>query len=139
MRSNACNNTAPMNWPPRSRSCRAQAFLRQYQDFMQLILVGAAVVNVVVTGEWATTIVLLLLTMFNAALALRGEAKAAASLAALQSTMKDTTRVRRDGVAADVDASQVVPGDIVLLQAGDRVPPMGVCPRPQPSRSKSPP
>ena len=98
------------------------AFLRQYQDFMQILLLGAAVVNILVTGEWATTIVLLLLTVFNAGLALRGEAKAAASLEALQNTMKDTTRVRRDGDAAEIDAGQVVPGDIVLLQAGDRVP-----------------
>jgi Ca2+-transporting ATPase len=99
-----------------------QAFLRQYQDFMQIVLVAAAVINIVVTGEWGTTIVLLLLTVFNAVLALRGEAKAEASMEALQGTMKDTTRLRRDGDVAEVDASQVVPGDIVLLQAGDRVP-----------------
>jgi len=99
-----------------------QAFLRQYQDFMQIILVGAAVINILVTGEWGTTIVLLLLTVFNAVLGLRGEAKAEASLASLQSEMKNTTRVRRDGEAAEVDAEQVVPGDIVLMEAGDRVP-----------------
>jgi Ca2+-transporting ATPase len=99
-----------------------QAFLRQYQDFMQIVLVAAAVINIVVTGEWGTTIVLLLLTVFNAVLALRGEAKAEASMEALQGTMEDTTRVRRDGDVVEVDASQLVPGDIVLLQAGDRVP-----------------
>ena len=74
-----------------------QAFLRQYKDFMQIILVGAAVINIVVTGEWATTIVLVVLTVFNAVLGLRGEAKAEASLAALQKMMKNITRVRRDG------------------------------------------
>jgi Ca2+-transporting ATPase len=99
-----------------------QAFLRQYQDFMQIVLVAAAVINILVTGEWGTTIVLLLLTVFNAVLALHGEAKAEASMEALQGTMKDTTRVRRDSDVVEVDASQVVPGDIVLLQAGDRVP-----------------
>ncbi len=99
-----------------------QAFLRQYQDFMQIILVGAAVINIVVTGEWSTTIVLLVLTVFNAVLGLRGEAKAEASLASLQSMMKNITRVRRDGEAAEIDAEQLVPGDIVLMEAGDRVP-----------------
>ena len=99
-----------------------QAFLRQYKDFMQIILVGAAVINIVVTGEWATTIVLLVLTVFNAVLGLRGEAKAEASLASLQSMMKNTTRVRRDGAAAEVDAEQIVPGDVVLMEAGDAVP-----------------
>ncbi len=99
-----------------------QAFLRQYQDFMQIILVGAALINVVVTGEWSTTIVLLVLTVFNAVLGLRGEAKAEASLASLQSMMKNITRVRRDGEVAEIDAEQIVPGDIVLMEAGDRVP-----------------
>ena len=60
-----------------------QAFLRQYQDLMQIILVGAAIVNQVVTGEIGTTIVLIGLTVFNAVLGLRQEAKAEASLAAL--------------------------------------------------------
>ncbi len=99
-----------------------QAFLRQYQDFMQIILVGAAVINIVVTGEWSTTIVLLVLTVFNAMLGLRGEAKAEASLASLQSMMKNITRVRRDGEAVEIEAEQIVPGDIVLMEAGDRVP-----------------
>jgi len=98
------------------------AFLRQYQDLMQIVLVGAAVVNIVVTGDWGTTIVLLLLTVFNAVIALRGEAKAAASLESLTSTMKETSRARRDGEVGEVDSSDLVPGDIVLLQAGDRVP-----------------
>jgi Ca2+-transporting ATPase len=99
-----------------------QAFLRQYQDFMQIILVGAAVINIVVTGEWSTTIVLLALTVFNAVLGLRGEAKAEASLASLQSMMKNVSRVRRDGEAVEIEAEQIVPGDIVLMEAGDRVP-----------------
>src|SRR5204863_823827 len=51
-----------------------QAFLRQYQDLMQIILIGAAIVNQVVTGEWGTTIVLIGLTFFNAVLGLRQEA-----------------------------------------------------------------
>ena len=99
-----------------------RAFLRQYQDFMQIILVGAAVINILVTGEWGTTIVLLVLTVFNAVLGLRGEAKAEASLASLQSMMKNMTRVRRDGEAAEIEAEGVVPGDVVLMEAGDRVP-----------------
>ena len=70
-----------------------QAFLRQYQDLMQIILVGAAVVNQVVTGEVGTTIVLVGLTIFNAVLGLRQEAKAEASLAALEKMLKDIARV----------------------------------------------
>jgi len=99
-----------------------QAFVRQYQDLMQIILVGAAVVNQVVTGELGTTAVLIGLTVFNAVLGLRQEAKAEASLAALQKMLKDIARVRRDGVAIEIDAAELVPGDVVLFEAGNRVP-----------------
>ncbi len=98
-----------------------QAFLRQYRDFMQIILLGAAVLSVVV-GEWSTARMLLLLTVFNALLGLRGESKAEASLAALEKMMKNIARVRRDGQAIEIEAEQLVPGDIVLMEAGNRVP-----------------
>src|SRR5688572_3522472 len=99
-----------------------RAFLRQYEDLMQVILVGAAIVNQVVTGDIGTTIVLLGLTVFNAVLGLRQESKAEASLAALEKMLKDIARVRRDGVAIEIDAAELVPGDIVLFEAGNRVP-----------------
>jgi Ca2+-transporting ATPase len=75
-----------------------------------------------VTGEWGTTIVLLLLTVFNAVLSLRGEAKAAASVGALEKMLKNIARVRRDGEAMEIDSEGLVPGDIVLMEAGNRVP-----------------
>ena len=65
---------------------------------------------------------LLGLTVFNAVLGLRGEAKAEASLAALAETMKSIARVRRDGQAIEIEAEELVPGDIVLMEAGNRVP-----------------
>ena len=99
-----------------------RAFLRQYGDLMQIVLLVAAVINQIFTGEWGTTLVLIGLTVFNAILALRGEAKAEASLAALAGTMKAITRVRRDGEATEIEASQLVPGDIVLVEAGDLIP-----------------
>jgi Ca2+-transporting ATPase len=99
-----------------------QAFLRQYKDFMQIILLGAAVLSLVVTGEVGTTIVLVVLTIFNAVLGLRGESKAEASLAALTKMMKNIARVRRDGQAIEIEAEELVPGDIVLMEAGNRVP-----------------
>ena len=99
-----------------------QAFLRQYQDFMQIVLLGAAVINTIFTDEWTTTLVLVALTVFNAVLALRGESKAEASLAELAGTMKSVARVRRGGEAVEIDAGQIVPGDIVLIEAGNVVP-----------------
>ncbi len=99
-----------------------QSFLEQYQDLMQFVLLGAAIINQIFTGEWGTTLVLVGLTVFNAVLGMRGEAKAEASLAALASSMKSIARVRRDGQAVEVDAEELVPGDIVLMEAGNRVP-----------------
>jgi P-type Ca2+ transporter type 2C len=99
-----------------------QAFLRQYRDIMQMVLLGAAVVNQIFTQEISTTLVLVGLTVFNAVLGMNQEAKAEASLAALQDMMKNIARVRRDGQAVEVDASELVPGDVVLVEAGNRVP-----------------
>jgi P-type Ca2+ transporter type 2C len=98
------------------------AFLRQYQDLMQYILLGAAIVNLIFTKTWGTTIVLVVLTIFNAVLGMRGESKAEASLAALSKAMKSIARVRRNGEAIEIDAAELVPGDIVLMEAGNRVP-----------------
>ena len=99
-----------------------QAFLRQYRDFMQIVLLGAAAINTIFTDEWTTTLVLVGLTVFNAGLGLRGESKAEASLAALAGTMKSVARVRRNGEAVEIDAGQIVPGDVVLIEAGNVVP-----------------
>ena len=112
----------PNQMAAKKKESGLQAFVRQYQDFMQIILVGAAVVSLVVTRDVATTLVLLGLTVFNALLGMRGESKAEASLAALEKMMKNIARVRRDGQAIEIEAEQIVPGDIVLMEAGNRVP-----------------
>ncbi|MFI2486982.1 cation-translocating P-type ATPase [Promicromonospora kroppenstedtii] len=99
-----------------------QAFGRQYRDFMQIVLLVAAVVNLLVTGDVGTSIVLAGLTLFNAVIGLRQEAKAEESVAALAQMMKTVARVRRDGQAVEIDAGDLVPGDVVLVEAGNRVP-----------------
>src|SRR3974390_1895857 len=99
-----------------------QAFLRQYRDFMQIILLAAAVISLIFIHQLSTFIVLVGLTVFNAVLGLRQESKAQASLAALEKMMKNIARVRRDGEAIEIDAEGLVPGDVVLMEAGNRVP-----------------
>ena len=64
-----------------------QAFLRQYRDFMQLILLAAAIINLLVTGDVGTSVVLAGLTVFNAVIGLRQEAKAEESVKALAQMM----------------------------------------------------
>ena len=65
---------------------------------------------------------LVALTILNAVLGLRGEAKAEASLSALEKMLKNIARVRQDGQAIEIDAEGLVPGDVVLMEAGNRVP-----------------
>jgi Ca2+-transporting ATPase len=99
-----------------------QAFVRQYRDFMQIILLAAAVISLVVTGDVGTAVVLAGLTVFNAVIGLRQEAKAEESVKALAQMMKTIARVRRDGQAIEIDAEELVPGDVVLMEAGNLVP-----------------
>ena len=101
---------------------RLHAFLRQYADPMQLVLLVAGIGSLYPLKEVGTGILLLLLTVFNAVLGLRQEGKAAAAVAALQKMMIVTARVKRDGALAQLPAEQLVPGDVVAIEAGDIVP-----------------
>jgi len=96
-------------------------FAKQYKEYMQIVLVGAAAVSLLI-GEYVTFVGLLLLTLFNAWLGYNQEGKAEAAAAALGKMMKAVAKVRRDGDINEVPAEQIVPGDIVLVDAGDRVP-----------------
>ena len=99
-----------------------QAFLRQYRDLMQLVLVGAAVVSIAALQELSTGIVILALTVVNALLGLNQEGKAAESVAALQKMLVIRAHVRRGGMLTDVPAEELVPGDVVVFEAGDKIP-----------------
>ena len=110
-------NELPVEQPPSP----LHRFLAQYTSYMQIILVGAAIVSLVIK-QWTTAIVLIVITLFNALVGLRQEGKAESAMNALQSMMKATARVRRDGVEAQIPAEQLVVGDVVLVTAGDEVP-----------------
>jgi P-type Ca2+ transporter type 2C len=99
-----------------------RAFLRQFRDPMQIVLLVAGAISGIAIQQWATAVVLIGLAVFNAVLSLRQEGKAEASVAALQKMLLVKTRVRRGGETLQIPADQVVPGDIVLFEAGDRVP-----------------
>ena len=99
-----------------------RAFLRQYRDLMQLVLVGAAVVSIAALQELSTGIVILALTVVNALLGLNQEGKAAESVAALQKMLVISAHVRRGGRLTDVPAEELVPGDVVVFEAGDKIP-----------------
>jgi P-type Ca2+ transporter type 2C len=101
---------------------RWHAFLRQYRDPMQIVLLIAGLGSIWPVHELGTGLVIVFLTLFNAVLGLRQEGKAAEAVAALQKMMIIKARVRRDGQLAQVPAEELVPGDVVEIEAGDVVP-----------------
>jgi Ca2+-transporting ATPase len=101
---------------------RWHAFLRQYADVMQIVLLVLGIGSLWPLKEWGTGIVILLLTVVNAVIGLNQEGKAAEAVAALQKMMILKARVRRDGDVVQAPAEQLVPGDVVLIEAGDVIP-----------------
>jgi P-type Ca2+ transporter type 2C len=101
---------------------RWRAFVRQYSDLMQIVLLVAGIVSLYPLKELETGILLILLTLFNAVLGLQQEGKAAAAVAELQKMMIVKAKVVRDGALAEIPAEQLVPGDVVSIEAGDLVP-----------------
>jgi P-type Ca2+ transporter type 2C len=101
---------------------RWHAFVRQYRDPMQIVLLVAGIGSLWPLKELGTGLVLLFLTLFNAVLGLNQEGKAAAAVAALQKMMIVKARVRRGGELVQIPAQELVPGDVVAIEAGDVVP-----------------
>jgi len=101
---------------------RWHAFARQYADPMQLVLLAAGIGSLYPLKQLGTGLLLILLTLFNAVEGLQQEGKAAAAVAALQKMVIIKAKVRRDGQLAEIPAGQLVPGDIVAVEAGDIVP-----------------
>jgi Ca2+-transporting ATPase len=99
-----------------------RAFLRQYRDLMQLVLLGAAIVSMVALQEFSTGVVIIGLTVLNAVLGLNQEGKAAESVAALQKMLLIRAHVRRGGDMQDIPAEELVPGDVIGFEAGDKIP-----------------
>src|SRR4051812_39458323 len=97
-------------------------FLHQYTDPMQIVLLVAGGISLFLPGQFATGILLIMLTLLNAFLGLSQEGKAEASVAALQKMMVVKAKVRRNGELAQVNMDELVPGDIVNIEAGDLVP-----------------
>src|SRR5262245_392390 len=101
---------------------RWHAFVRQYRDPMQIVLLAAGIISIYPVKQPGTGIAILALTLLNAMLGLNQEGKAAAAVAALAKMMIVKARVRRDGALTQVPAEQLVPGDVVAVEAGDVVP-----------------
>ena len=112
----------PNKFTSAKQATRAQLFLAQYGDPMQIVLVLAGVVCLFLPGQFFTGLMLLLLTLFNAMMGLNQESKASSAADALSQKLVVNAKTRRNGELVDVPMDQLVPGDVVNLQAGDLVP-----------------
>lgn len=93
----------------------------QVRSLLVLILLGAAVIALLV-GELKDAIVIGIVVVLNTILGFVQEYRAEKAVAALESMLAAHARVRRDGRVSSIGADEVVPGDIVLVEAGDRLP-----------------
>ncbi|MDN5277808.1 MAG: P-type Ca2+ transporter type [Clostridiales bacterium] len=98
-----------------------QMFLDQFKDFMIAVLIVAAIISGLL-GEITDAIIILLIVVLNAVLGVVQENKAEQSLEALKKMASPTAKVIRNGMPDVIPASQLVPGDVVVLEAGDFVP-----------------
>ncbi len=105
---------------PEQRS-KLSMFIDQFRSSIVMILFAAAIIAGVV-GHVKDTIVILVVLLINAVFGYVQEGKASGALAALERMLVTIVRVRRDGQVQEVAAEELVPGDVVLLEPGDRVP-----------------
>ena len=102
-------------------------FVKQFNDFMIIILIITSIISAVVaklegSNDYFDSIIIIAIVVFNAIMGLVQEAKAEKSLEALKKMTAPTCKVKRDGKICTIKSEQIVPGDIVLLEAGNYVP-----------------
>jgi len=96
-------------------------FLDQFRNILVIVLLFAAILAWAI-GDLKDTAVILVVVLLNASLGFYQEHRAERTLSALKGMLAARARLRRDGRVVEADASSLVPGDIVLLEAGERIP-----------------
>lgn len=96
-------------------------FLDQFRDFMILVLIAAAIVSGVI-GDLADTLAIVVIVVLNAVIGFVQEYRAERALAALKQMAAPNATVIREGIPANIPAAELVPGDVVILEAGKIVP-----------------
>jgi P-type Ca2+ transporter type 2C len=112
----------PNALPPPARRSLGRRLAGQLREPMALLLILAAGVSGIALGERLDAVAIGAIVLLNAAIALVQEGRAARALAALEQLQTPVGRVRRDDVVQQIPAEEIVPGDVTLLAAGERVP-----------------
>ncbi|KAA0675756.1 cation-transporting P-type ATPase [Roseomonas genomospecies 6] len=106
--------------PPKRRGPLLR-LLMQFHNILLYVMMGAAGITALL-GHWVDTGVLLAAVVINALIGFLQEGKAEAALDAIRAMLSPHATVTRDGARSEIDAAELVPGDLVLLSSGDRVP-----------------
>ena len=117
----------PNNLKEKKKESIFVKFIKQFNDFMIITLIIAAIISAVVSklngeADYIDSIIIVAIVIFNAIMGLVQEQKAEKSLEALKKMSAPNAKVRRNGRVQEIDAAMVVPGDIVILEAGNYVP-----------------
>lgn len=99
----------------------AALFFSQLRDMLIYVLLGAAVVTLLI-GEYADAVIILLVVLLNAVIGVFQEYKAGKAIEALKRLTVPKALVRRDGEVKELDSREIVPGDVIVLDAGRFVP-----------------
>ena len=101
--------------------------IKQFNDFMIIILIIASIISALVSkldgsGDYIDSVIIIAIVILNAVMGVVQEAKAEKSLEALKTMTAPTAKVKRNGKIVNIKSEEVVPGDIIILEAGNYVP-----------------
>ncbi|MFW6236138.1 MAG: cation-translocating P-type ATPase, partial [Desulfovibrionales bacterium] len=111
----------PNELPSEEKAGPVKRFFEQFQNVLIYILLVAAVLAALF-GEWVDMVVILAVVLINAIIGFIQEGKAERAMESIREMLSPTARVVRDGEEEELPAEDLVPGDIVVLGSGDRVP-----------------
>jgi len=96
-------------------------FMEQFSDFMVLILLAATAVSIFM-GEMTEAVTIIVIVVINAVLGFVQEYRTEKTMEALKELAAPTAKVMRDGKPVEIAAEEIVPGDLIILETGDRIP-----------------
>jgi Ca2+-transporting ATPase len=103
------------------RPTRLHLLARQFSDVLVLILIAAALISGVLLGDWVEALVIVAIVLINAAIGFTQEAKAADAAEGLRRLTSPHAKVVRDGQEQQIATEEIVPGDLIIIETGDRV------------------
>ncbi|MDF7639330.1 calcium-translocating P-type ATPase, PMCA-type [Lactobacillus sp. ESL0791] len=112
----------PNSLASQKKTSLLRRFVDQFKDFMIIVLIIAALLSGFVAKEWTDAAIIMIVVILNAVLGVFQETRSEEAISALKKMATPSARVRRNGVISEIPSTALVPGDVVLLEAGDVVP-----------------